>query len=173
MDILNEINKIPKIDKQISKIFEKIVLNFGEGREFTKKDLINIINQNDLLKNIKVSYNIYHDSDDQIYDFDINRKKRGRPSKNQNNKIILSENINVDNILWKNIYEYKNKDLKKYWRYHFKNNSSVIINQGLIINDKFYDKGIVVEKNFEDNKTMDDFIKKNIDNKIKYGYKKN
>ena len=132
--------------------------------------------EHNLLKNINVSYNIYNDTEDQIYSFDIDRKKRGRPSKNKNNnKIVLSDNINVDNIIWKNIYKFNNNDICKYWRYHIINNQNndgkctVILNQGLIINN-LYDKGIVVEKKFVDEKILNDFLNKNIGEKINYGY---
>ena len=174
MDIISELNKIPIIDLQISKIFEIIEIEYGKGKEFTKKELLYLLNEKNLLKNINVFYNIYNDIDDQIYYFDINRKKRGRPSKNNNTKIILSENINVDNIFWENIYIFKNKDIGKYWRYNIKNNNqkyTIIINQGLIINKK-YDKGIVVDKTFVDKNLLDNFINKNISEKINYGYNK-
>ena len=70
---------------------------------------------------------IYRNNKLTIYNFDISRKKRGRPSKNINNKIVLSEHINVDNITWKYVYKYKNNKIIKYWRYHITNNNTVII----------------------------------------------
>ena len=39
-------------------------------------------------------------------------------------------------------------------------NNSIILNQGLVINNR-YDKGIVVDKNFEDKASLNDFINRN------------
>lgn len=169
MNKLSELSRIPKIDKQTSLIFKALVSEYGEGKQFSKKDLLYLLNDENLLEGINISYDISTDIEDPIYTFDIDRKKRGRPSKNNSNKIVLSENINVDNINWENIYVNKNKNIIKYWRFHIKKNNSIILNQGLVLNNR-YDKGIVVDKNFEDKASLNDFINKNISEKKKKGY---
>ena len=74
------LDKIPKIDKKTSLIFESIVERYGGGYEFSKNDLISLLKDKNIIDNMKIKYDLPLDDNDPIYSFDIERKKRGRPS---------------------------------------------------------------------------------------------
>ena len=158
MDILD---KIPIIDKKTSEIFKIIYKNYGKGKIFTKNDLVLLLNKYSYLKDTNIKYDILNDNIDKIYTFDIDRKKRGRPSKNKNdlNKIILS-NKNSDNIFWNKTYIFIDKDIVKYWRYYMSDMYEVILNHGIVIMI-FLIKDFC-RKNFNDKENMLNFIKNNI-----------
>ena len=166
------LDKIPKIDKKTSLIFESIVERYGGGEEFSKNDLISLLKDKNILENMKIKYDLPLDDNDPIYSFDIERKKRGRPSnknKNSNKNIInYSKNININNIIWDKIYIYKYKNFCKYWRY-INSNLKVILNQG-ILNGNIFEDGLVSEKSFSSKEETSNFINKNIMHKLNYGY---
>ena len=164
------LDKIPKIDKNTSEIFKVIVEEYGNGSIFSKNDIINLLNQKNLLGDVDIKYDLSIDKKDPIYSFDVERKKRGRPSKkNKEKDHIIYSNINIDNISWDKVFICTDKNICKYWRYYIKSNTKVILNQG-IKNNNIYEKGLVVEKTFIDKENLDIFINKNIEKKLENDY---